>query len=354
MVRIIVIGDPHLRSDQMIMSRKLVNSLISKVSEIVPDAIVVLGDTLHTHDVVRIPASTLAYKLFLELSKISQLIILVGNHDIMNNQVYLPDMEEPEHPFVSYKQWNNVIVCDKATVFEIGGIKFCGVPYVPNGSYTKAIENVEVLEMGSFFSHQEFIGVKANLKDEEGSTKGDTWPENYPLNVCGHFHEAQILSKNLIYLGTPQQQNSGESENKAIGLFTFKKEKTKDFQKCGCIYYLYERLELKDIIKRREYDISASDVEILRDICAFVESNEIYMVKVVISGQPIEISTIKKNRYYQQLDENKRVCIICHAGKVINETFNNKTVKRKTFQDFLNEKLDEDDEVKEYFHSNFT
>lgn len=354
MVRILVIGDPHLRSDQMIMSKKLVSALVQKASEILPDAIVVLGDTLHTHDLVRVPALTLANTLFLKLSKIAKLIILIGNHDIMNNQVYLPDMEIPEHPFVALKEWENVIVCDKATVFEVGGIKFCGVPYVPPGMYENAIKDVDIFSVASFFSHQEFRGVKAQLNGE-GSTKGDVWSEDKPLNICGHFHEAQILNINLVYLGTPQQQNNAESEDKAVGLFIFKMEETKDFEKCGNVYYFYERLELKNIIKRRQYDISANDVEMLKNISTFVESNDIYMVKVVITGQPVETEAIKKNRYYQKLKNNKRVSIVCHTGQFVDKEKikNNQYKKRRTFQDFLNDKLEEDQDVKDYFHNNF-
>jgi hypothetical protein len=297
-------------------------------------------------------ALVLANELFLELSKIAYTVVLVGNHDIENNQVYLPDMDKPEHPFVALKEWENMIVCDKATEFEVGGIKFCGVPFVPNGSYSKAISDVDISSVGAFFSHQEFRGVKARL-DGEGSTKGDVWPENYPLNVCGHFHEAQILDTNLIYVGTPHQQNSAESEDKAVGLFTFKTEETEGFEKCDSIYYLYERLELKNIIKRRQYDILASEAEILKDINAFVESSDVYMVKIVITGQTAEIAAVRKNRYYQKLDKNKRVNIVCHTGQVVKEGKNYHLEKRRTFQDFLNSKLEEDSDVKDYFHDNF-
>src|SRR5438105_2493486 len=207
-VRIVAIGDPHLRDDMFSASKKLVNSLLIKVKELHPDGIVVLGDTLHTHSTVKIAALSLAERLFKGLKEIAPLIVLIGNHDITHNQVYLPAEESPEHSLIFLDGWENVTVCDRAKIFTINGYSFCGVPYVPPGRYEEAIRDISSGEMSAFFSHQQFEGVKAQLCRE--SLEGDKWPSNRPLNICGHFHEAQSIGDNIEYIGTPQQQDAGE------------------------------------------------------------------------------------------------------------------------------------------------
>lgn len=354
-IRIITIGDPHLRADQMPRSKRLVSAILEKVKEIKPDAVVILGDTLHTHDIIKVGALALAYKFVYDLSLISPVYILVGNHDIAHNQVYLPEMENPEHPFVGLNEWKNVTVCDKATPFDIHGMKFCGVPYVPPGRYMEAIKEIDIFDIKAYFSHQEFRGVKSRLADAVGSLDSEVWPSNFPLNICGHFHEAQILADNLIYVGTPDQQSSAESENKGISLFTLfendieqlsiSNDTPQTIKTCN-VNYVYERINLKGTIKRRQYDLMSTDTEILSSIYAFVESNDDYIVKIIFSGSPQENKTLRKNRLVKKLLANKRVNIVFYTGKnVENKSENSEIPIRKTFMEFLSEKLEEDEEA---------
>jgi DNA repair exonuclease SbcCD nuclease subunit len=353
-IRVLTIGDPHLRADQMPRSKRLVDSILIKVQELNPDAVIILGDTLHTHDVIKVGALALAYKFVYDLSQLAPVYVLVGNHDIAHNQVYLPEMEHPEHPFVGLNEWKNVTVCDKATKFEIMGMTFCGVPYVPPGRYMEAIKEIDISEIKAFFSHQEFRGVKARLSDTIGSLDSEIWPANFPLNICGHYHEAQIIADNLIYVGTPDQQSSAESENKGVSLFTFSDVDRLDVETSN-VNYEYERIPLHGTIKRRQYDLMSTDTEILSSIYAFIESNEDYIIKIIFSGTPQENKTLRKHRIVKKLLANKKVNVVFYTGKMTeNDNTFDEIPTRKSFIEFLNERLEEDSEAYKCYKTIFS
>lgn len=341
---ILTIGDPHIRNDQLLLSKKMIKAVLNAAKDINPDIIVIMGDILHSHDVIKLSPLSIAHKFIDDLSKIAPVILLIGNHDIANNQVYLPEQSIPEHPFVGLKEWPNVTVCDQATLFEINDMTFCAVPYVPPGRYMETIKDINIPSITAFFSHQEFRGVKARLIDTEGSCITESWPNNYPLNICGHFHEAQIISKNLIYVGTPHQQTFAESDNKALGLFTFSPKKD----------YKYDRIPLKGTIKRRQYDILACDVAMFPVIYSFVSSNEDHLVKVVISGTSNEIETLHKNRLVKNLKKHKRVNLVFYIGREVSILNSEIVMTRMSFRDFLNEKLYHDGDAHQCFLNLFS
>lgn len=345
MVRIVAIGDPHLRDDQFSSSKKLVSSLLSKVAELCPDGIVVLGDTLHTHSTVKISSLALAERLFRGLKEIAPLVVLIGNHDITHNQIYLPDEETPEHPFIFLKEWENVTVCDRATLFQIKEYTFCGVPYVPPGLYEKAIRDIPIEKVSAFFSHQQFRGVRAHLNQEQ--LDGDIWRVDFPINICGHFHEAQTIGDNIVYVGTPQQQDAGEDDKKAIGLFTFSQESISLSKRIGSVYVQYDRHPLKGVIKRKTFRIQSDDLKSLESIASFAEKDD-YVVKIQISGTANELATLRKNTLYQKIAETKNItCTPLVGEEKIVPCF-------KSFLEQVHSKLESDPEAKKCFEMLFT
>jgi DNA repair exonuclease SbcCD nuclease subunit len=227
--KILVIGDPHFRKENIPEVNLLSEKVINIVKNNQYDAIIILGDFLETHEKLFMPAKTIAEIFMLNLSEILPTYVLIGNHDRISNKEFLTK----EHPFICAEEIPGIHIIWKPEIHIINDLNFLFVPYVEPGRYYEAIKtiNPDFSTITSVFSHQEFRGCK--MDSDKISEKGDHWPLDYPLNISGHIHLYQQLQPNLIYPGTPMQQNFAEDLNKAISLFTFDSNG-----------YTHERIEL--------------------------------------------------------------------------------------------------------------
>ena len=247
--KILTIGDPHFKKDNLDIVDLLCEKVINLVKNNKYDAIVILGDFLQEHEKMFMGAKSKAEFLMLNLSEILPTYVLIGNHDRENNKVFL----EHQHPFICAEVIHNIHIIWKPEIHIINDSNFLFIPYVESGRYHEAIKtiNPDFSTITGVFSHQEFRGCK--MESDKISEKGDHWPINYPLNISGHIHMYQQLQDNLIYVGTPFQQTFAEDINKALSVFTFENSK-----------YIHERIELN----------------LPKKITLYVKANEINDVKI--------------------------------------------------------------------------
>ncbi len=216
MVFILVIGDPHFTSTN---SRET-DCLTTEVSRIISENsnnikhVVILGDTLDRHETVNTNVLFRVEQFFESILNVRSdimLYVLIGNHDIPNNKIYMSEV----HPF---KRWEDdrLHIVDKTKLFNIEGSSFLMVPYVPPGRFNEAISDIESGTYRCIFAHQEFKGCKMGSIISE---HGDPILENVDI-VSGHIHERQRIGR-LYYPGTPYQTNMGESSDKSISLLEF-------------------------------------------------------------------------------------------------------------------------------------
>ena len=81
-MKIIAIGDPHFKIDNIQEVDMLIDRVTSLCSSQRPDLIVILGDLLHTHERLHVTPLNKAYEFVDKMRKIAKTIILVGNHDM--------------------------------------------------------------------------------------------------------------------------------------------------------------------------------------------------------------------------------------------------------------------------------
>ena len=358
-VTCLAIGDPHIKTKEVEYTDLMITEIIEIAKEVSPDFIVVLGDTLHTHDTIRGNPLARAVEFLRELRKISFLVLLIGNHDLRNNQVFITENDTAEHPFTALHDWDNTLVCDVAKTFTFKGITFCGVPYVPNGKYREAIR--------AFFSHQEFRGVKYTL-DGDASEHGDLWSVDDPLNICGHIHEAQILGKrtpqdslgNLIYVGTPIQQDHGANPDKGVALFTFPFNiEDSEFVPYG---FAYDRIHLKTTPLRVQHRIVASDIETLTQIYNELleinksESKRLQLTKIRLSGTTAELQAVGNTPIIKELKRMKNTVVTHEPINITSVTILKTHIpeEERTFDKLIEIMLEnEDTEVKDLYHKLF-
>lgn len=242
MLNVLVVGDPHFKVSNLRETRLMSDKIINVAKEKQPTFIVVLGDILDTHEQINMLAYNNAIYFLRALQDIAPLYVLIGNHDRVNNQVFLTD----EHVFTALHYWNNTTIVATTLFREIGGYPFVFVPYVPNGRFEEALNQTDCwVEAKAIFCHQEFRGVQMGAKK---STHGDIWVDHLPLIVSGHIHDYSLLQPNLLYTGTPIAHKFGDSDDKTIMMMTFE----------GTTFH-YERIDL-GLQKKKIIHLEVKDV----------------------------------------------------------------------------------------------
>ncbi len=228
LTKILVIGDPHIKPSNIPETKLLISNILKIITNEDPDLVVILGDTLHTHDKANIFAYKEAERMLLSVSKLKPTLFLIGNHDLPGPTSFL----DGNHFFTAFKSHPNITIVDtKCEVFYINNMMFAAVPYVPNGRFKEALNTNKDLNMKkvrAVFAHQEFLGCSMNT-EEIRSRNGDRWHTANPLIISGHMHLYHRVGSNIVYVGTPRQDDFGDKLDdigyKTISLFTFTKDK---------------------------------------------------------------------------------------------------------------------------------
>lgn len=287
---ILVIGDPHIRTNEVAFTDRMLHEIAEIASIRRPHAIVVLGDTLDTNNSIDSNPLTRAVNWLRKLQDIAPLILLIGNHDIKHNEYRIDKAESPEHPFVALKWWNNTHVIDKPQIVNVNGCSFLACPYVPDGQYHDAVGDMIHIPVTAYLSHNSFYGVRYRMTDKPSET-GDVWPAHRRLMICGHIHEYQWVAHNLVFVGTPGQQDFGANVDKGITIFTFDGDE-----------YTHERITLKSIPVRRmitfELDEMGKILELIEEVKEWNKHSVLHLTKITIRGPASQLRVAQKSPWY--------------------------------------------------------
>lgn len=249
-MKILLIGDPHFKVTNALESDQFIEEIYKLVKKIKYDKIIILGDILDTHEKVHIQTLCRAIQFMVGLSDISPTYALIGNHDRVNNDVYLTS----EHPFRALEHKKNLKIVDKVFLED----SFLFVPYVPTGKFNEALETIDYKkeELKAIFAHQEF-------KNSIFKDQGDIPPEGVAI-YSGHIHNYTKID-NVTYVGTPYQHSYYDSPEKFVMQLDFEEEG------------IFEEKIRLDIIKKRVQEITASQ---LLDY----QVDEDWLTKLIIHG----------------------------------------------------------------------
>jgi DNA repair exonuclease SbcCD nuclease subunit len=208
-MKILFIGDPHIKTDNHIDVDILLSELEKICQSITFDLIIVGGDVMHYHERIFTQALNKTLHFIKTLSKYAHIDILVGNHDMINNQQFLTS-----NHWLNVFSEKNISVIDKPIKKQIDKFIFMLCPYVFPGRFIEALETVDKnwQECNVIFAHQEFKGCKMGSII---SVEGDEWKQEYPQIISGHIHDNQIIN-NIYYPGTPLQHSFGDSEKRIV------------------------------------------------------------------------------------------------------------------------------------------
>ena len=282
-LKISAIGDQHFKVDNI----QVVDLFIEKVTELItreqPDFVVLLGDLLDTHERLHTTPLNRAYKFINNMRKISKTFVLVGNHDMQSNSVYLTD----DHWLNALKEWDNVTVVDKVITKVIKNKKFIFSPYVASGRFYEALSTLgenPLDDVQLIFAHQEFFGCKMGAFN---SIDGDKWDILWPPVISGHIHLNQRSQVNIYYPGSSIPVAFGETTKNIVACIQMKDSISG-----------YELQELiLDIPKKQ---IIYTNTESVTEI-EVPESED--TIKLSVSGEYEEFKTFKKSGKYKELTQ---------------------------------------------------
>ncbi len=209
-MRFLCIGDIHIKVENIDSIERLEDQVCAWLEEHRADidAVVILGDVLHTHERLHVIALNRAYGLFARIVSVSKkpLYILVGNHDFIQNDQFLTT----NHWMNAIKQWPKTFISDKVLSFEKNGEFALFCPYVPVGRFEEALDTFPNWRRASvIFAHQEFYGAVMNNGIQ--SSAGDNWKAENPLVVSGHIHGRQNVGERVHYVGAALPSSDGKS-----------------------------------------------------------------------------------------------------------------------------------------------
>jgi len=305
----LLIGDPHFKTTNAYECDQFINEVYKLVEKENYQKIIILGDILDTHERINLTILCKATDFIVKLSQKTNVYVLIGNHDRINNSIFLTE----EHAFAGLKNKKNIKIIDKVLYEE----DILYVPYVPTGRFEEAIKTVDIdiNKCKIIFAHQEFKN--SIMKDQ-----GDEIPEKIPI-YSGHIHNYRKL-KNVTYIGTPFQHSYYDDPNKFIMEIELKDKKIKENK-----IYL-------DIIKKRIQELTISELQDYK-------IDEKYMTKINIKGE----YKLLKNKKIQEILNHSQI-----NYKILPRVNDKEYIEEnnKDFKFFLEKKLEsEKKEIKNLY-----
>jgi DNA repair exonuclease SbcCD nuclease subunit len=223
--KLVHFSDLHVRlfKDHELYRGVLID-MFNQFKEIVPDRIVFTGDLVHsknqmTPELIEFVAWTLT-----ECSKIAKTVLIIGNHDFLENNMSRLDALTP---IIDSLQDKNIVYLKSRGVYEDQNIDWV-VYSLMDHNIPPDIEKSDRLKIGLFHGPVQGLTTDIGYKFETGfeSDKFD----GCDLVLCGDIHKRQVFNiprgKKAYMIGSTIQQNFGETINKhGFGIYDVENDK---------------------------------------------------------------------------------------------------------------------------------
>lgn len=225
-LNILALGDAHFQTNNSEKVDRYLSNLAAFINQHKDniDIIIVLGDTLHNHSKLDERPLSKAKEYIDLLRSYKQTFILVGNHDMNDERLFLTK----KHWLNVFKGLPNVEVIDDITIRTINNHKIVLSPYVSSGRFIEALNTKkgEWENARAVFAHQTIRGAKmGSIIDQDA----DEWKDEYPWFISGHIHLSHWpkgKNKNAYYTGSIFQVSIDEDPNKHIVIVSINNDVT--------------------------------------------------------------------------------------------------------------------------------
>ena len=291
-LRCLLVGDPHFQ----VKNLEEITIFVSEVEKWLIahpelDYVIILGDVLHNHEQIYTFPLNSAIKFFEMCIRYKPTYVLVGNHDMTSNTVFL----EPHHWMNSFKRWDSMTIVDIPTIIED---VIVAIPYVPNGRMIEALNHIpDWKEKKLIIGHQLLNGAKMGAIVENNV---EEWEDTYPMCISGHIHDKQWVKPNLFYSGSSMQHAFGESHDKSLTYVTIdliNKEVPLVIEE------VFLNIKLKEIVHVTVDELIMIMEKEKQDQAAGKKTN--IDKKLVIKDDPNKIAMMKQSSVFQELEKSK-------------------------------------------------
>lgn len=174
-----------------------------------------LGDLFHQRGSVKTQVFNLAYELFERFSDVP-VIMIEGNHDNVSNSIKSPSTLEP------FKFLPNVTLIPEYEHITIPNTSDTLTAVSYGDEYGELKEFIKDNPATIMMAHLGVEGASGagNSKLDGAFTVADLQPASFDLVLLGHYHKAQFLASNTLYVGNPVAQNFGDA-NMHKGYYSF-------------------------------------------------------------------------------------------------------------------------------------
>lgn len=297
-MRILFIGDSHLKITRFDLAKQFLVWINSVIEEQKPDLVVNLGDTFDTHAVVRSEVMSEFMSHVDHVRSICPYVYLLGNHDM-----YKPNDSKYHALSHLVDKIPKFIVVDK--VQELFGMTF--VPYIHDPlKFPKKTLPICV-------AHQTFKGADFGDITTKDGVDADSI-EGCELIVSGHIHKRQRLDSGsgagVYYVGSPFSQSASDI-NQIKGVSIIDTDSFKEtFIECplpiwkGLKYEITPSFSIEELHEDLVQQLNNTDhwvVEITgpkAELLGYIGSKK---GKSIVAGRDVKIKTIFTDREKRQV-----------------------------------------------------
>lgn len=344
------IGDVHISDRHLPLTQEALAGtlkLVEKKQDV--DILVVMGDVFDRHDNIKLSHQRMAIDFIKKLAEKKPTIVLVGNHDRVNNQDFMSDI----HPYMGIEDIpGKLYIANKPKVLRVNrkipimnskGIQtgeedksfyLLFMPYVAPGKFVMAInlyiksmhEKGKLKDVNSpedfalIFGHQEFEGAPYG---PIVSVKGDKWPSHYPQVISGHIHTRMMLTDNIYYTGSLYPINTSESNDKGVITGSYDPVTKKWIEPPKVTRVVMSQKEVKRL--------NAVDAVEISEMVAMDRKH----TKYIVQGTPEEIAAVKGR--VQGMDLN--IAYDVRPKRIINTKYDFDEMLRNSINDDSMRKL---------------
>lgn len=269
------------------------------------DALFILGDLFDNRQSIDILVMNTAQDIISDLSKILEVHIMCGNHDMYKK------IDNNTNSIRNFAYFSNVKVYTNPTKLICGNKTLLMFPYSEN--YNEDLRFILNNECDYLFTHADIHGMK--LDNGQLVKKGLRLSESNISRVfSGHIHKRQENNK-IIYIGSPYHTSYADiNDVKGVYLFDILENSYTFFENDFSPKYI--NLNLHDIL-----DTNISDVkDMIHNNYVYLHIREDLLHKFNIS---IFVDLLKESAYkkiqatsYKQQDTAKNVIVLTDANDI--------------------------------------
>jgi len=187
--KIVHFSDLHVRLfKDHDLYRRILTDMLNQFKKINPDRIVFTGDLVHSKNQMTPELVEFIAWVLTECSKIAKTIVIIGNHDYLENNDSRLDALTP---VIDSLKNDNIVYLKNRGVYEDENVNWCVYSLVQHNIPPEIPQNGKV-NIGLF--HGPIQGLKTDLGYSFGEESFDSSKFNgLEITLCGDIHKRQII-----------------------------------------------------------------------------------------------------------------------------------------------------------------